>query len=133
MEDNKIVSVLNNSLSKKKVKFKDYYGDNHVLNIKADTYYFTGNLSLQTYEEGLPYARITVNISPLPPNEVAIDVNNFPEALKILYDNNIAFPTEKVIRSGYCIYPIWRIRPQLLPGTEYYDLWSDTEEGNKIE
>lgn len=71
MEDNKIVSVLNNSLSKKKIKFKDYYGDNHVLNIKAGTYYFTGNLSLQAYEEGLPYARITVNIEPLPPNEAA--------------------------------------------------------------
>ena len=38
-----------------------------------------------------------------------VDVNNFPEAEKILQDNDIAHPTGYSTTSGWCTYPVYEL------------------------
>ena len=86
-----------------------------IMKIHAGRYATFDNLVLTLFdpEEG-PFSNITVNIEQLPVDEFAVDVNNFPSATWILNYNNIAHPTEKVLRSGYCIYPVWKLNEEVL-------------------
>ena len=85
------------------------YGEK-IMKLNAGFYAAYNNLALHLYDpdEG-PFADITVNIDDLPADEFAVDVNNFPDALGILVDNQIAEFAGKQLRSGYCIYPVYRL------------------------
>ena len=89
---------------------KDIFYREKVMKLNAGRYALYDNLVLTLFdpEEG-PFANITVNIEELSADEFAVDVNNFPDALGILVDNNIAEFAGKQLRSGYCIYPVYRL------------------------
>lgn len=98
-----------------KLHGKDIIYGEKVMKLHAGFYVAHNNLVLTLFEpEEGPFSNITVNIEQLPVDEFAVDVNNFPSALRILVDNNIAHPTEKVLRSGYCIYPVWKLNEEVL-------------------
>ena len=65
------------------------------------------------FSEALPEpwcaGNITVNIEDLPVDEFAVDTNNFPEAGRILKENHLAVPTDKLLHSGYCVYPVYKL------------------------
>lgn len=81
-----------------------------VMKLHAGVYWLYNNLVLTLFdpEEG-PFANITVNIEDLPVDEFAVDTNNFPEAGKILRQNHLAVPTDKLLHSGYCVYPVYKL------------------------
>ena len=89
---------------------KDIFYSDKVMKLHAGFYAKYNNLVLTIFdpEEG-PFANITVNIEELPADEFAVDVNNFPDALGILVENRIAEYAGKQLRSGYCIYPVYRL------------------------
>ena len=86
-----------------------FYGEK-VMKLHAGFYVKYNNLVLTLFdpEEG-PFANITVNIEDLPVDEFAVDVNNFPQAIGILAENRLAEFTGKQLRSGYCIYPVYKL------------------------
>lgn len=85
------------------------YGKVIKLQFHVDRYSQFDNLMIQTYEDGFPYARITVNIKKLPVNMFAVDTNNFPEAEELLKSNGIAYDSGLRLHSGYCEYPVYRL------------------------
>ena len=86
-----------------------FYGEK-VMILHAGFYVKYNNLVLTIFDpEDGPFANITVNIEDLPADEFAVDVNNFPDALGILVDNKIAEFAGKQLRSGFCIYPVYRL------------------------
>ena len=89
---------------------KDIFYREKVMKLHAGFYAKYNNLVLTIFdpEEG-PFANITVNIEELSADEFAVDVNNFPDALGILVENRIAEYAGKQLRSGYCIYPVYRL------------------------
>lgn len=77
--------------------------------IRANAYQTTGNVALQLFEDGEPYASITVNIGKLPDGQFLADVNNFWEVEEFLRKFEIAEPMYKWIESGFCRYPVYRL------------------------
>lgn len=66
-------------------------------------------LSIFSLEDG-PFANITVNVDRIekyPKNFSCIDVNNFPEAGRVIADLGIGKPTDDVLFSGMCVYPVY--------------------------
>lgn len=67
------------------------------------------------FESWERFSDITVNICPLPYLESAIDTNNNgSEILNFLEDNGFAVPTGKVVRSGFCSFPVYRFNEAVL-------------------
>lgn len=61
------------------------------------------------------FGDITVNIEPLPYLESAIDTNNNGEKiLGFLKDNGFGELTGKYLSSGFCRYPVFRFREEVL-------------------
>lgn len=91
-----------------------FYGTK-VMKLNAGIYWKWSNLVLTLFdpEEG-PFANITVNVEDLPPDEFAVDENNFPLAKDVLKVNRIAEPTEKWVRSGFCEYPVYKLKKSFL-------------------
>lgn len=79
------------------------------LQFHIDRYSQYENLMIQTFEDGFPYARITVNIKHLPITMFAVDTNNFPEAEALLKSNGVAHNTGLWLHSGYCEYPVYEL------------------------
>lgn len=48
---------------------------------------------------------LTVNIKPLPSDMIALDINNFPDALKFVEENDIAHKVDEA-QSWFVTYPI---------------------------
>lgn len=71
---------------------------------KADHALFVG---LHSHSEG-PLANITVCLGDrdLQENESYVDVNNFPEVLDFILENELGTPTGKLMQSGYVTYPV---------------------------
>lgn len=113
-EDQIICEFVNAKLKEHKYKLKGIESD-HV-EVKFFEYQLFENFGLQVYVDGEPYATITVNIEPMQYKEFCVDVNNFPGALDFLYENGIAEPTPEVRRSGYCIYPVWKLNKMFIDG-----------------
>lgn len=116
MEDQIICNIVNQNLAKENFTFGECSGKQVVLRFLK--YQMFENFGLQLYIEGEPYATITVNIEPMQYREFCVDVNNFPEALKFLYENGIAEPTDEVRRSGYCVYPVWKLNEKYFDGVK---------------
>lgn len=107
-EDRIICEVVNRNFNRCLFKFGECEGDE--VKVKFFKYQMFENFGLQLYIEGEPYATITVNIQPMPYREFCVDINNFSEAMAFLYDNNIAEPTGACVRSGFVIYPVWKLK-----------------------
>jgi len=102
---------------KAKGLFKGVLKNGTELIVEKDTYVCNKNICLQAYcltdDDGLfylePYATLTVNLDQLTTNEIAIDVNNFPEGLSFLLENNFIDKPHRYEVSGFCLYPVARI------------------------
>lgn len=124
-EERIICEVVNKNFARCYFKFGECEGEE--VKVKF-FFYHEGNFGLQLYIEGEPYATITVNIEPMQYREFCVDINNFPEAMGFLYDNNIAEPTGACVRSGFVIYPVWKLRSYF-----FIDVKEALEESRKNE
>ena len=115
-EDKIFCEVVNENFKKHKYVLKGYKSSR--TEIKFFKYKIFENFGLQVYVDGEPFATLSVNIEPLQYREFCVDVNNFPGALEFLYENGIAKPTPEVRRSGYCIYPVWKLNKMFFDGAE---------------
>ena len=74
-------------------------------------------------DEGEPFASLTVNIADsdkLASDRLAfVDTNNCPWAEEFLIFNDLARPTKRYGRSGYCYYPLYEFTIEKL--TPYSD------------
>ena len=107
-KDRIICEVVNRNFEKCYFKFGECAGEE--VKVKFFHYQEFENFGLQLFIEGEPYATITVNIEPMSYREFCVDINNFPEAMEFLYSNNIAEPTGACVRSGFVIYPVWKLK-----------------------
>lgn len=88
---------------------KSTYVENNSLAIIVDSW----DDEFEFWEQ---FCIITVNLS----NGMAtdtrafIDTNNCPFAEKFLVDNNIASPTGRVAQSGWCTYPLYQFKEDVL-------------------
>lgn len=90
--------------------FNRAYNEEYKVTLKANTYKNNKRLAAQMIDEdGVPVARITVNIaanlSKNKPNINFVDTNNLPNIEQFLTENKIAKPTGNYAASGYCVYP----------------------------
>ena len=96
-----------------KQKFYEYesFGEKAKVVVEYSQYSDYGNTAvmLKDAEDGALWSVLSVNIKPLEEGCFAVDVNNCPTAVKFLIDNNIAKPLNSDIKSGYCVYPIFKL------------------------
>lgn len=85
-----------------------YNGEN--IEVIFDTYTNNKNTAVILRTEDFGWMTISTNIRRLDPGLFAVDTNNHPKAETFLVDNNIAEPTGDLLRSGFCIYPVYKIR-----------------------
>lgn len=114
--DQIICNIVNQNLAKEIFTFGEYSDSQVVLRFLQ--YQMFENFGLQLYIEGEPYATITVNIEPMQYREFCVDINNFPEAMGFLYDNGIAEPTGACVRSGFVLYPVWKLNEKYFDGVK---------------
>ena len=77
-----------------------HYNEEYKVTLKANTYKNNKRLAAQMIDEnGVPVARITVNIA------ANLSKNNLPNIEQFLTENKIAKPTGNYAASGYCVYP----------------------------
>jgi hypothetical protein len=60
-----------------------------------------------------PYASLTVNLWSLKPTQIAVDTNNFPDALDFISQNNI-WEVISYEWSGFVIYPIVQLNDEFV-------------------
>lgn len=95
------------------------YGTVHPIELGVASY-SEGNLAITmtTWEEGVPepWNILTVNLSGIRDKNCAyIDTNNNgEEILAWIIRHGLAVPTGYIQRSGYCLYPEYRFRPEIL-------------------
>ena len=95
------------------------YGRTHKIQLNI-TSYNEGNLaiSMTSWEDGEPepWSSLTVNMPSCRPRNCAyIDTNNNDqEILAWIIQNGLAVPTGNTAYSGYCEYPEYRFRPDIL-------------------
>lgn len=104
----------------KKYTFRTTFGDNAEVYLKLNTYVNPCGLcvSLIDADNSELYARITVNLEGADLHcsglISAIDVNNTPEAIAFIEENNLGEFTGLDIKSGRCIYPVYRFHEDML-------------------
>lgn len=72
--------------------------------------YLDGNLCVRLISKnGSVYGNLTTNLGfKLKENEAYVDVNNFPDAEKFIKENNLGKRLNKIGRSGFCEYPLYK-------------------------
>ena len=86
---------------------------NKKLIVEQTTYASNGRYALQAYDDGEPYAVLTVNIEAYDtdfPNAkfMFLDTNNVPGIKKSLLDAGLIEDTGLKVQSGFCTYPVVR-------------------------
>lgn len=77
--------------------------------IEVSHYFNNNNLALVMQGKEETYAIITVNLGPLfDPTMAFVDINKFPEAIKIIKDYNLGEDTGITRVSGFCVYPLYK-------------------------
>lgn len=98
----------------------EQYGAVHKIQLSVSSYSSEGNLAIiMTAWEGgnaEPWDTLTVNLGSVRPRDCAfIDTNdNGSEILAWIVRHGLAVPTGLTARSGYCEYPEYRFRPEVL-------------------
>lgn len=78
------------------------------------------NLALTLYTvQGECYATITTNISPLPADTAAVDINNCPWAEDLIKKYHLGVEVDRKLRSGFVVYPVYKFDMTVL--AEYAD------------
>jgi len=73
-------------------------------------------ITLKDAEDGSPIGTLTKYLDGIPESCVALDVNNWGDELPwILLENNIIEDNLiNVLKSGYCLYPVYKLHPDIL-------------------
>lgn len=96
------------------------YGKMHKIQLNVTAYQDNGNLAITmtAWESGAPepWSTLTVNLDSICPKDCAfIDTNNNgSDILAWIIRNGLAVPTGIYERSGYCEYPQYRFRSEIL-------------------
>lgn len=106
---------------------------NRKFKMHCDGYAANDNLAIHLFEVGEgPYCSLTVNIQNLPAEQFALDTNNFPEAEVFCIANRIARPTEQILTSGYCRYPVYELEPEIIKCcNKFLNLKEENTNGSK--
>ena len=73
-------------------------------------YYDDENTALSLWSDKVgPVAMLTVNLEDLEDEFAYIDTNNCPWAEALLTQNGLGEPTGEIRRSGYCVYPKYKL------------------------
>lgn len=75
-----------------------------------ETYLNNLHVALSIFCDEGPFADLTVNIDGIerfPKNFSCIDTNDFPQGTMLAEQLGIGKPTEYVLRSGFCTYPVY--------------------------
>ena len=87
---------------------RSIYSDNNNTAIIAET------------EEGEPFGVLTVNLGEDLPKDMAyINTNNMPDALDFLIKNDLAEDTGKTGKSGFCTYPLVKLKLDKIPELKF--------------
>ena len=86
---------------------------NHKKLTVEQTKYYGGRYALQAYEDGMPYATLTVNLPAYDIDfpevkHIFLDANNCPGIKSALEDAGLIQDTGYKVQSGYCMYPVVR-------------------------
>lgn len=102
-------------------QYDSKYGGQYTLKPHLGIYAYHDNLSLSFHhldkDDGrwYPFCYATVNIIPLAYLEGAIDVNdNGNQMLEFLEANGFGECTPYCVRSGFCVYPIFKFNEDML-------------------
>jgi len=96
-------------------EYKSPYGQTYKIQLSKTQYVKPKNTAVtakyydKEFDAWLPYGNVSVNISPLPADCIALDDNNWYGLLDWVVDNGIATDTGKVLYSGFCTYPVVRL------------------------
>lgn len=86
--------------------------------LSIDKYADNDHIAIEVYSESEgPFANITVNLpqtSLYPENFGFVDVNNFPEATRVISELGIGKPTGDIAVSGFCAYPLYEFDPDAI-------------------
>lgn len=92
-----------------------FNGKNYKVNLKVEHYQDNGNLAIEAYHHGKPFATISVNIpGALTKKEgkdhIVLDLNNLELASFVpLFQEGVLIPTGRRVCSGFCTYPIYKV------------------------
>jgi hypothetical protein len=96
-------------------EYKNPYGKTYKIQLYKTQYVTPKNTAViakyydEEFEAWLPYGTLSVNISPLPEDCIALDDNNWYGVLDWVVENGIATDTGKILFSGFCTYPVVRL------------------------
>ena len=96
------------------MKIKSVYTDGaYKVFLQIHRYVNNQNLAIQILvDEGHyyePYGMLTVNLTDTLPEDMAyVDTNNIANAEEFIKEYKLGEPTGKVMRSGFCEYPLYR-------------------------
>lgn len=88
---------------------KDYFGKDVQVRVSLARYY-NGNICIQLIdEEGLPFSRLTTNLTDdtLEEGLAFLDTNNCPDAAHFVERYELGSFTGHVEASGFCVYPLY--------------------------
>ena len=92
------------------------YGQTYDIAFTVATYAETENTAVELWCKGdwgwEPYARLTVNILPIPKGNACLDVNNLHGIEDWIMENNLGTPLGGTISSGFCEYPVYKLNMQ---------------------
>ena len=93
----------------------DLDGRTYDVILEQNRYIENNNLYLGLFcpTEG-PFASLTVNIDRLPAGMAAVDTNNNPWAEEFITGNGLGERTGRVLKSGFCIYPVYEFNMELI-------------------
>lgn len=90
----------------KKLKISSPWGVEDVTICK--TKYAKGGLAIQLYCDDGPYARLTVNLKPVPEGFAYVDTNNVPFAEEFINRYKLGkYVVGQDAISGFCVYPLY--------------------------
>lgn len=97
------------------------YDEIYEINLMRSTYLDNGNTAIiAETKEGEPFGVLTVNLNnELPRNMAYIDTNNMPDALNFLIKNDLAEDTGKTGESGFCTYPLVKLKLDKIPESKF--------------
>lgn len=97
------------------------YDEIYEINLMRSTYLDNGNTAIiAETKEGEPFGVLTVNLDDeLPRNMAYIDTNNMPDALNFLIKNDLAEDTGKTGKSGFCTYPLVKLKLDKIPESKF--------------
>lgn len=115
--NHEMIEKLRHILGGKEVNYQPD-GDPGCFRLRIDEY-FNDNLYIDLFVDDTPYSNITVNLDwRLPWYEFYVDANNFPDAIDLLFDNNIARWSGVITKSGFCHYPLFKLEEDIIKEVE---------------